>query len=561
MSGVPNRGMRVESGPAPLRGGRGRSVAALRTPTAVPLGWILGVVLVAGFAVRWWLLWRSYLIPDADQTIVSLMARHIENGERPVFYWGQPYTGSADAYILALLFRIFGEHEVLPHLAPLVASLTWVVLTVRLAWRLYGQGIALICGALLIFPSNLLITWGTWAGSGYLEMMALGTGALLLCLPPGEGSPAAGGWRLPPAFFLLGVALWVQPLAAAYLAAVLSLLFGRMAAAARDRSRWLGGTIQTLACALGLIVGAAPLLIFNLQNHWATLAFLTQRGPHMGILTVAARTVAWTGPVLLGLAPATTSQPVFTQFLAGHLILRGLALGLTVFLLGRVIVYRRQAWGRLRGVLSSQPHGDLALLVLTLVMFAGFLTSSWGAEQWSATQPRYLLPVYTALPLIVRLALPSRIRPWRWVAAGMVAAVLCACALWVNSTAGSRQDLSSVARMLTERGIQTVYGDYWTVIPLTYLSQERVIGVAVRDDLGDLRNNRYSPYLRAAAAARHVAWLVQTGSARQRGVAACFQQLHARYVVVRLGDQVLYDLIGNRAVPWWNGGLCRVEPL
>src|SRR6185437_13763162 len=198
-------------------------------------------------------------------------------------------------------------------------------------------------------------------------------------------------------------------------------------------------------------------------------------------------------------------------------------------------------------------------MVLLLIMVAGFVTSSWGAEQWSATQPRYLLPIYTALPLIVRLALPVRIHSWHWLAASLVTILLCASALWVNSTAGPRTDLGPTARLLRERGIQAVYGDYWTVLPITYLSGERVIGIAVRDDLGNLKNNRYSPYLRAAAAASRIAWLVQAGSTRQRSLLRCFEQLHTQYVVVHLSGQVLYDRLSNRATPWWNGGLCRLE--
>jgi len=557
LSASPNRAFRVERNPALIGGGEGR-LPVVRENAGLPLGWLLGAVLVVGFAVRWWLLWRAYLIPDADQTIVSLMARHIEMGERPLFYWGQPYTGSGDAYILAVLFRAFGEHDLLPHLTPLIASLAWMGLTVRLAWRLYGQGVAIICGALLTFPSNLLINWGTWAGSGYLEMMALGTGSLLLALPAAAGRPR-GPWRLPLAFLLLGLGLWVQPLAAAYLAAAGALLVGRAVAVARDRPRWPRGAALTLACGVGLTAGMAPLLSFNLRNDWATLAYLTQRGPHLDLMTVVDRALAWTGPVLLGLAPATTSQPVFTAFLDRHLALHGLALALVVYLLGRGIFCRRQAWGRLRAILSARPPGDLALLVLLLIMFAGFLTSSWGAEQWSASQPRYLLPIYTALPLIVRLALPVRIRPWYWLAAGLMTILLCASALWVNSTASPRTDFGPTVRLLRERGVQAIYGDYWVVLPLTYLSGEQVIGIAVRDDLGDLKNNRYSPYLRAAAAASRVAWLVQAGSTRQRSVQRCFQHLHTRYVVIHWHDEVLYDQLSNRATPLWNGGLCGIE--
>ncbi len=411
-----------------------------RVEPPIPLWVLLTAVLVLGLAVRWWLLQRAYLIPDADQTIVSLMARHIEAGEHPVFYWGQPYTGSGEAYILAGIFRLFGENNLFPHLLPLAASLAWALLTVTLAWRLYGQGVAALCACILIFPSNLLIDWGTWAGSGYLEMMALGTGALLLALPPLKELGSANPFRLPAAFLLLGLALWVQPLAAAYVLAVLALLSGRILAAVRDPRGWASGVGLTVVCAAAFALGIAPLLIFNVQNDWLTIAYLTRRAAHIGFLTILGRSIVSACPVLLGLAPTTTVQSVFDQFLNAHVLLRLFGLGLTVYLLVRCLAKWRLGLDRLRGLVSTQPPGDLALLVLLLVLTGGFLSSGWGAEAWSATEPRYLLPLYTALPLLVRVGLPRVVRPVHWWAAAVVTIALCAGTVDVNLGAGPRPD-------------------------------------------------------------------------------------------------------------------------
>jgi hypothetical protein len=525
----------------------------------VPLWVLLTAVLVLGLAVRWWFLQRAYLIPDADQTIVSLMARHIEAGEHPVFYWGQPYTGSGEAYILAGMFRLFGENNLLPHLLPLAASLAWALLTVTLAWRLYGPGVAALCAGFLIFPSNLLINWGTWAGSGYLEMMALGTGAILLVLPPLKDPENASPFRLPAALLLLGLALWVQPLAAAYVLAVLALLSGRIIAAVREPTRWASGIGLTVVCAAAFAIGMAPLLIFNLQNDWSTVAYLTRRSAHLGLLTILGKSVVSAIPVLLGLAPTTTVQSVFNAFLDTHLLLRVFGLALTVFLLVRGIATWRLALDRLRGLISSLPPGDLALLVLLIALVGGFLSSGWGGEAWSATEPRYLLPLYTALPLLVRVGLPRVIRPVHWSVAAAVTMALCGGTVWVNAAAAPRPDFSPLAALLQTNRVRAVYGDYWTVVPLTYLSGERMVGVAVDDDLGNLHNNRYSPYPRAAAATPHFAWVVQAGSVRQKSVLACLAQFGKQYTTLRWENQVIYLKIGGPAFPWWNGGRCPTE--
>jgi hypothetical protein len=203
---------------------------------------------------------------------------------------------------------------------------------------------------------------------------------------------------------------------------------------------------------------------------------------------------------------------------------------------------------------------ETALLVLVVTNLAAFLTSSWGAEQWSATEPRYLLPLYGAAPLLIRGALPTVLGRKQWLIASALMLGLCGTNLFVDSTAFSRSDPRPLAEMLESRHISVVYGDYWTIYPLMYVSDERIIGVAVREDLGNLHNNRYSPYLRTAAATRHIAWVVQTGSTLQASLLRCFAALHSTYTIIRWQDQTIYDRPTGDAYPWWNGGHCKQVP-
>ena len=47
---------------------------------------------------------------NSDEAIVALMARHINQGILPNFFYGQAYMGSMDAILVALGFRIFGQY-------------------------------------------------------------------------------------------------------------------------------------------------------------------------------------------------------------------------------------------------------------------------------------------------------------------------------------------------------------------------------------------------------------------------------------------------------------------
>src|SRR5437762_8913228 len=47
---------------------------------------------------------------DADEAVVGLMGRHIAYaGELPVFYYGQPYLGSLEAFSAAGVFLLIGS--------------------------------------------------------------------------------------------------------------------------------------------------------------------------------------------------------------------------------------------------------------------------------------------------------------------------------------------------------------------------------------------------------------------------------------------------------------------
>src|SRR5689334_3772305 len=67
---------------------------------------VLGAAIVA--------VWSPYLVRwrlglSSDSAVPVLMARHILDGERPLYFWGQPYLGAIDSYLAAALMALFGR--------------------------------------------------------------------------------------------------------------------------------------------------------------------------------------------------------------------------------------------------------------------------------------------------------------------------------------------------------------------------------------------------------------------------------------------------------------------
>src|SRR5437763_10467140 len=111
-------------------------------PRAFHIG--LVALLLVGLAFRLAIIASPLGEFDGDEAVVGLMARHIAFlGERPVFYWGQPYLGSLEAFTAAPLFRIFNSSTWLLKLVPTAYSLGFVWLSALLARQVFGEGVGL----------------------------------------------------------------------------------------------------------------------------------------------------------------------------------------------------------------------------------------------------------------------------------------------------------------------------------------------------------------------------------------------------------------------------------
>jgi predicted membrane-bound mannosyltransferase len=69
----------------------------------------LGIIVLLALALKGALLAADAVPFNSDEAVVGLMARHILlKGERPVFYYGQAYMGSLDAWLIAGAFALLG---------------------------------------------------------------------------------------------------------------------------------------------------------------------------------------------------------------------------------------------------------------------------------------------------------------------------------------------------------------------------------------------------------------------------------------------------------------------
>lgn len=262
--------------------------------------------LLAALLLRVWLTVHTQGVIDGDEALVGIQAERILHGVFPTYFYGIPYFGSLEAYLVAILFAIFGPSVWVMRTEPLILSLVLV----WLAWRFAG---ALAEQARL--PSSLRHTFMTIAAlmaalpplyDGVIEMRTFGgwieTFVLMLLLLLStlrltqrwqQGASARElALRWTGIGFIVGLGMWVYPLiTSTIIAATLWILGARIAAEAR-RMRGIASEIPCIATTKGLllvvaaiptaVIGFAPAIFWGAANQWQNISFIVHLSSNGG---------------------------------------------------------------------------------------------------------------------------------------------------------------------------------------------------------------------------------------------------------------------------------------
>jgi len=169
---------------------------------------------------------RGHVEITSDEAIVGLMARHIQQGDIPLFYWGQTYQGTLQSIIASLFMRLPFPELWMLRISLLSTYILFVVLWILLIKRLYGWKVSLVTGFLLAFSPHFVTYWGVYANGGYNEVLWLGTLILLISLKLAYDKPEVR-WLILLAF-ISGVGWWTKQMILPYLlTSILILIFSK----------------------------------------------------------------------------------------------------------------------------------------------------------------------------------------------------------------------------------------------------------------------------------------------------------------------------------------------
>ncbi|MFQ5791889.1 MAG: ArnT family glycosyltransferase, partial [Acidobacteriota bacterium] len=465
----------------------------------------------------------AYGLFSSDAAVQGVMALHILEGKHhPIFLYRWSYVGSLKAHLTALLAWVTGEPVVSFALAAILMYALFTGAVFVLARSGLPRHEALGAALYVILAPGFLTAWGSHNEGNYGDVLAFGTimlalGARMLSDPDGRGRRA----------FWMGVAgglaFWTHILATYYLLIGLIILVG---------ADWSRRSLHRLALfGGGFVLGDFPGLLWNASHEWLSFRWWTLDQTAVAERFHRAATQLWE-VTTTSLAVLAGWWPLDEPPWPGA-VWRWVLLGLfPAALMAFVIRTRSSLRSPFRGPLTPE-----ALLVgFAFLVTAVFAQSSFG---WLTDEPRYLLFLFSVLPIFLASSLASL---WRRARAAAVVAV--AAVLFVNlngsgvylsralaSDGVNRRFVADVERL----GLRYGHTDYHISYKYNFLSHGRLVWTSA---LGPSQTEWYLPYRDEVARAEGVALIPRSYRFARR---IC-RRLDARGVTYRRED-LLYPVI------------------
>lgn len=216
-----------------------------------------------------------------------------------------------------------------------------------------------------------------------------------------------------------------------------------------------------------IILGGLPFWIYQVNNAFESFSSgtLTETG---NIFSYFKNFLFIGLPVILGVR-----RPWYLTDFISYLSVSTYFLYLLIF--GYVVYKRRSGlFACLKLSLDKVKDIDSLILLLFLIPII-FSISQYG---WFAVEPRYLLPLYSTIPILIAAALLDIKRVSRKVYVGLVALILGTNlfgSIMVRDVVQGERDNSSLIQFLTKEDIRTAFATYWLAYRLTFETNEEII--------------------------------------------------------------------------------------
>lgn len=473
-------------------------------------------------ATRLPFLWGAYGLFSSDAAAQGLMALHIVDGKHhPIFLYNWSYVGSIKAHLTAALTWVSGEPVVSFALAAALMYAGFTAAVYLLARTVTTRAESLVAAGYVIVAPGFLTAWGMGNEGNYVDVMLFGT--LMLVLAARFLQQKRGGIGLAFGMGILGgLAFWTHILATYYLLTAVGVLlvhrFGR------------ASFVRLGSFAGGFIVGDFPGILWNASNEWLSFRWWSLDAETVEAGSRIARTVSQLKEV------ATTSFSVLAGYWPSDAPPWPNAVWYIALSCLIPAVFLFFAWKHRDALSKISP--ELMMLGFFVLVVLVFAQSSFG---WMTAEPRYLLFLFSVVPVFLGT---SVVALWRW--KRPVAVTLVAALVFVNVRGDGRYlavalESDGVNREFVQQiedlGVRYVRSDYHLSYKYVFLSHGRMVWTS---ELGPAQTEWYYPFRDELAEAENVA-LVPRSFRFARRIRRRLDERGIRYRQADLLYPVLFD--------------------
>ncbi|MBN1120388.1 MAG: glycosyltransferase family 39 protein [Anaerolineae bacterium] len=529
----------------------------------------LWLALIAALALKLVVLLSNVMTFNTDEAMLPIMARHILRGARPIFYYGQAYNGTLEAYLIALAFAVFPQTVLVSRLVliPLYLAIVWT--TYLLAYRLSEDRFAAMSAALLTaIPSVMMIVYTTVPLGAYVEILLLDNLLWLIGFDLITGRKQSIGWWLL-AGLLAGIGWWEQPLIITSLVPLVVIGAWRCLFAPRledekqpflNRVPWKNLGLVSL----GFVAGAVPWIIGFSRIAGRILS--EAGGSRVGAAFAEGSVEAsWLGrvisvlffnlPALIGLRPSWSIDWI------------ALPVGVVVAAIYLFVLVRASQWLRDKTESDYLRVGAGSLIFAILMTLVLLIATPFAADP----SGRYVMWLYPPFVILVGVWL-GRLRKGGEVIKGRaaiwLAPAILALMVGYNLTGtirsmiwnppGISTQYAEIARMpheydddlidfLDSIGVDRGYSNIWVTFRFAFLTDERIILAPLLPYHEDMSyttlDNKYPPYTELVREADEVVYVTANHPALDEAIRARFAEMGIAFKEKSIGPYtVFYDL-------------------
>lgn len=437
---------------------------------------------------------------NSDEAIVGLMAKHILAGENSIYFYGQSYMGSLDAYLVALGFLVFGVKIWVIRLIQISLYGLVIVFTYLFVDNIFrNKMIAFISSLFLVFPAVNVVLYTTVSLGGYGESLLFGIISFYLATlidKETENHKMVKLLYLGLLGFIFGLGLFVNPISLTMiLPAVLYVLWRLI----KQNETKKGLLVHFLILIIFFLLGSSP--------FWYSLFF-----------TNGFTVITEIGGIAVAIETSTYLQRILSHavsfLLFGPTVILGLRPPWGINIIGKfffpfIILF----WTLMIYLLIKKKINPLKeykiflpLIGIIILVIIGFIFTSFGIDP----SGRYFLPFVFPLSIFAGYAI-TRINNKLFNLLAMFTIVFQIYGSFISGSQApyittqfyapaqvNHSKILELEEFLLDKHEFNGFTNYWISYPLAFISDEKIISVPKLPYHQDLRytsrDNRIKKY-------------------------------------------------------------------